>query len=398
MLDEVLQFGSDQLAIACAFCTAAGVDILLRHASRLKRRGSFVVVAAAPPTDYADLNRLYEVIGDNLLVHWGCKNPREKDLGVPLMHSKVFYARSGQQCRLWTGSHNLTASATQGLNCEAAIVMAGDSHEQVFVDALAHLMACRDQAVSYDPDLEFLEGEKADILVIHAETAFIPTKPTPWHVEVCLNSEDCDTILKPPAEVRLYLYDVGVLSSGMFDKSPLAAYSGFLTGVNFTQRNKSTIGQGTPAEWQEADFQVTDKAHILNFHDTEPPDPGVTTQAVVNIEAEVREVEYLFSSRPCIRRVYRHSSQRVQVDDDMWSHFVQSEGMPSNMVIRQPILSAEQVVHFEPRKGGPSLPGDYRSIGVRRLEMMVKEKPPRADAQIKPKDLLERIKWRIGNE
>ena len=43
------------------------------------------------------------------------------------MHSKVFFARAGEQCRLWTGSHNLTASAMQGVNCEAAVLVEGDS-------------------------------------------------------------------------------------------------------------------------------------------------------------------------------------------------------------------------------------------------------------------------------
>jgi hypothetical protein len=41
------------------------------------------------------------------------------------MHSKVFFAKNGQRCQLWAGSHNLTASASQGVNCEAAVLLDG---------------------------------------------------------------------------------------------------------------------------------------------------------------------------------------------------------------------------------------------------------------------------------
>ncbi len=50
-LDEILNNGVDQLAIACAFCTRAGIELLMRHTRRLSGPDSFVVVAAAPPTD-----------------------------------------------------------------------------------------------------------------------------------------------------------------------------------------------------------------------------------------------------------------------------------------------------------------------------------------------------------
>ena len=57
-LDELLTRGVDQLAIACAFCTGAGVELLKRHAQRLKTPGSFVVVSGEPPTDGAALAEL----------------------------------------------------------------------------------------------------------------------------------------------------------------------------------------------------------------------------------------------------------------------------------------------------------------------------------------------------
>src|SRR5262245_52821077 len=93
-LDEVLSHGVDQLAIACAFCTGAGIELLRPHASRLRNADSFVVIAAALPTDYVGLAELYREIPGNLFIHWGAMLPREKRAGAALMHSKVFYART----------------------------------------------------------------------------------------------------------------------------------------------------------------------------------------------------------------------------------------------------------------------------------------------------------------
>lgn len=45
LLDRVLGAGTDQIAIACAFLTPGGVELLKRHAARLNRPESFVVVA-----------------------------------------------------------------------------------------------------------------------------------------------------------------------------------------------------------------------------------------------------------------------------------------------------------------------------------------------------------------
>src|SRR5205823_9447747 len=52
------------------------------------------------------------------------------------------------QCWLWTGSHNLTASASQGVNCEAAVVLEGSIEEQPFRDAMSHLERCKQESRS----------------------------------------------------------------------------------------------------------------------------------------------------------------------------------------------------------------------------------------------------------
>jgi len=48
-LEQIMRNGTDQLVIACAFCTAAGVELLCQNASRLKNPDSFVVVSVSPP-------------------------------------------------------------------------------------------------------------------------------------------------------------------------------------------------------------------------------------------------------------------------------------------------------------------------------------------------------------
>ncbi|MDB5388030.1 MAG: hypothetical protein JWM11_3676, partial [Planctomycetaceae bacterium] len=140
------------------------------------------------------------------------------------MHSKVFYARSGRECWLWTGSHNLTGLATQGGNCEASVILNGTVDEQPFVDALQHLVACKNESKPYDPDEPSPNVTKrADVVVIHAETDSVPTDPLPWHVHLCLETSDFDELLGPPADVRLFLYPRGALGRGWQHVMPIAA-------------------------------------------------------------------------------------------------------------------------------------------------------------------------------
>src|SRR5439155_20069786 len=100
-LDNVLAQGTDQIAIAVAFLTAGGAEVLKRHAQRLRLVDSFVVVAWEQPTSLQVLNDLHALIPGNLYLHLGDKTPVEKGVGRGLMHSKVYFARREQQCWLW---------------------------------------------------------------------------------------------------------------------------------------------------------------------------------------------------------------------------------------------------------------------------------------------------------
>jgi hypothetical protein len=67
----------------------------MQHTDRLRLPGSFIVVSASPPTDFDALAKLDSEVPDRVFIHLGGVSPREiggKPFGLPLMHSKVFYA------------------------------------------------------------------------------------------------------------------------------------------------------------------------------------------------------------------------------------------------------------------------------------------------------------------
>jgi len=344
VLDDVMQHGVDQLAIACAFCTAAGVELLLRHTARLANSSSFVVVASAPPTDYSDLLRLHKVVPSSLFVHWGALAPVEKKNGAALMHSKVFYARAGQRCWLWTGSHNLTGNATQGGNCEAAVLLRGTVNEKPFVDALKHLVACRDEAIPYDPELlPPSRAERTDILVIHAEASPpAPSGPLPWHIHLCLETAEFDHLLTAAGNVRLFLYPKGSLVRGWQNATPSAAYSGSLTGLNLTARNPRARGAGTTAEWRAANFGIYEVANALVLGPIAPTSNSVTTQAVLSINAQSAPNETLFSEKPQIAtKMIAGEPHWTPLDPDMRRFFQKGHRKGSSM-LHLPIVDREK--------------------------------------------------------
>ena len=344
-LDEILRQGVDQLAIACAFCTAAGVEILMRHVSRLSKPDSFLVVAVAPPTDYAALNNLHQAIPGNLFIHWGMYSPIEVKNGAALMHSKVFYARAGNNCWLWTGSHNLTGNATQGGNCEAAVLLTGSAEEQPFIDAMKHLQACKSEATPYDPDATPPGGgEPADILVIHAETDVVLSDPFPWHIHLCLDSANFDDLMKTGQEVRLFLYSPGALLSGWQSATPLATYSGSLTGINLTEINPRARNTGVPAEWRAANFSITEDRGVLVLGPDRPPDARVMTQAVISIDRSSDFSESLLSEAPKVEpRLISGKISLSSLDSDMRQFFRKGSVDGANL-IRRPYTGRRHVI------------------------------------------------------
>ena len=253
VLDRVLSGGTEQLASACAFLTPGGVEMLRPHAGRLTLPGSFVVVAWQLPTTLESLNLLYDLIPGHLYVHLGSETPYEKGVGAGLMHSKVFFAKAGDQCQLWTGSHNLTASAMQGVNCEAAVLLEGSFTETPFQEALAHLNHCRSEAMLFDPLNPPPPLVPNQTLVIHAE-CHTALKSAPWFVHLRPDNTDYDKAMRPPAEVWLYLYNPGTLQPGRRRPPAIAAYSGTLTALGFTEHHPRN--PGITGAWDDADYVI----------------------------------------------------------------------------------------------------------------------------------------------
>ena len=267
VLDTVLAYGTDQLAIACAFLTPGGVETLKRHAARLKLPDSFVVVAWEKPTSLDALNELHAFIPGKLYVHLGSLTPVERRVGPGLMHSKVFFARAGEQCRLWTGSHNLTASAMQGVNCEAAVLVEGTRGEAVFTDVLAHLNQCRVEALLFDPLNPPPPLAPEQTLVIHAECG-TALKPHPWFVHLRPDSlADYDKAMRPPAAVWLYLYiprDASAWNTPSICRGSLFWHGTLCTALNFTERHPQH--RGISADWSAADYVIELKGRVRLFN------------------------------------------------------------------------------------------------------------------------------------
>lgn len=299
-LDQVLARGTARIAIACAFLTRAGVELLRPHTARLKSPGSFVVVAWEPPTSLDAVQALYELIGDNLRIHLGDKTPEERGGGRGLMHSKVFYAEGGERSWLWTGSHNLTGAASQGVNCEAAILLEGGRHEQPFLDAIAHLSQCYAEAIPFREEALPPLGADDDTtptVVIHAEGQAL-TRLLPWFLHLRLPTESYDKLLAPPANAWLYLYPLGSLSAlrpGSPRPNPQKAYSGSVTALNFTERHPKH--PGIPADWRQASGVIEPQGTIFALR--QPPGIAVAvSQCVINLEAEEDPRTRWFKKKP----------------------------------------------------------------------------------------------------
>ncbi|QDU28937.1 hypothetical protein ETAA8_40430 [Anatilimnocola aggregata] len=338
---------------------------MLNHLPRLQNPGSFVVVSVSPPTDYAGLGELHSHIPNNLFVHWGKLAPKEKAKnGAALMHSKVFYARSGQECWLWTGSHNLTGNATQGGNCEAAVLLHGDADAQPFQDAFAHLVACRDQATLYDPDAPPPgDVERANVLVIHAEADDVNGLTFPLRVHLCLNSADFDSLLAPPADVRLFIYPSHSLQSGWVNANPLIALSGYLTGQNLTGRNPTARRAGTDAAWAAANLNIIESGGVLRVTRPGPPGPDVTTQAVLFIDGRASGRECFFSQKPkAIEVPVLGKEYWTEVDPDM-ARFFSREHVQGNHLLHIPIIGRDQQI---------SVKGDeVREVDMQKLQQEI---------------------------
>ncbi|MCB1089492.1 MAG: hypothetical protein KDM63_20810 [Verrucomicrobiae bacterium] len=377
-LDVVLAHGRDQIAIACAFLTPGGVEALRRHAAHLKRPDSFVVIGWDQPTSLDALNELHSLMPGNLYVHLGSLTPVEKGLGSGLMHSKVFYAKDGNQCRLWTGSHNLTANAMQGVNCEAAIVVEGDSGEQVFQDALLHLERCRAESIVFDPLNPPPSRKPEQTLVLHAEMHSTVSAP-PWFVHLRPNNTDYDGAMKPPAAVWLYLYPPGSLQPGKPRPAATSAYSGTLTALNFTERHPRH--RGISADWQAAD-RVIELRNGVPCLVQSSPNTTTPSQGVFRVEAREDEKTIWLKESPqpkLEREVGEHSVSEV---DPEFRRFYTPSSLTVTGLLHQGYRSIKGVIRAERKEIGLMEPDEMRERFIKpdeQIELIVEEKLDQRD-------------------
>jgi hypothetical protein len=344
-LDTVLSAGTEQLAIACAFLTPGGVELLRPHANRLRLDPSFIVVAWEPPTSLESLNELYSLAPGKVHVHLGSLTPVERGLGPGLMHSKVFFAKGGQGCRLWAGSHNLTASACQGVNCEAAILLEGTFDESPFIDALAHLNQCRAEAMPFDPLNPPPSPTPEQTLVIHGER-HASLKPLPWYIHLRPATTDYDKAMRPPAAVWLYLYDPGSLHAGRTRPKATGAWSGTLTALNFTEHHPKH--RGISADWRGTDYVIELRNGIPCL--TEPkPHTKTPSQGVFRLDTvQTPETVWLTETpKPQLERVVGRT--RVSEVDPEFRRFFTSQSLAKGGLLHQEYRSIRTVTRL-PRK------------------------------------------------
>jgi hypothetical protein len=290
----ILVKGVDQVAIACAFVTGAGVALLKRHLNHLRLPNSFLVAAWERPTDPAALASLHTEAPGNVYIHLGDKTPVEKQVGRGLMHSKVFFARSGRDCWMWVGSHNLTANAASGVNLEAAAIIEGTIDDKPLRDSLAHLEACRNEAVLFDPlNLPPISSPEAT-LVVHAEQHVKSLRRLPWHIHLRPSITDYDDIMAPPAPIWLYLYPIGSLASGTPRPRPQRVVSGRITALNFTEHHPE---RGIPADWQAANYVIEERRGVLQ-PSGRAPYTTTPTQCVFRINSDEDPDTLWFSKSP----------------------------------------------------------------------------------------------------
>lgn len=316
--------------------------MLRRHAARLKTNGSFVVVSWERPTDFEALEELHAAAPGHLYVHFGGAKPEETHVGRPLMHTKVFYARRGRTCWLWTGSHNLTASATQGINGEAAILIEADMSDEVIADGYDHLLACRNEATLFAPGMHGPPEPKVvsqATLVIHAECS-ASLIAFPWHIQLRVKNDSLDDVLAPPGQVRLYLYNPGALVGGWQSAKARQVCAGIITGLNFTASHPATAG--ISADWARANYVIDQIGGIPTMTPPASLPLGTMTQSLLRIDEPCTLDEIWLSEKPKATIVREHGpDSRLTVDDDM-QKFFKASSREGEQVIFRPIVGLKK--------------------------------------------------------
>jgi hypothetical protein len=303
------------------------------------------------------------------------------------MHSKVFLARAGTQCWLWTGSHNLTASAAQGVNCEAAVLLEGSIDEPPFRAALAHLEQCKQEAVVFNPFNPPTPLLPQDFLIIHAE-CLVGVRPTPWFVHLRPATTSYDRLMLPPVSVWLYLYPAGTLEPGGLRPQPTAAYSGTITALNFTEHHPQ---RGIPADWQGADYVIEQEQGVFHLTETRPH-TKTPTQGVFRIEQEEDPSTVWLTENPTPKMERVVGEEWFEVLDPEFQEFFTPRSLREGSLVHREYRDVKGTFSVARKEIGDLAPQEL----VRRLDMAesieidIKEAP----ASRRKFDFIYRAKYR----
>lgn len=329
-LDILIKEATKSFRAAVCYSNEAGNVFLSRHSSRLKLKDSYFVASVDHPTDLQSLKKLHHLAPDHVYIHLGGTTPEERGVGRSLMHSKVLLGESDEECRLWVGSHNLTARALGGGNFEAGLLIADHKSSQVISDAIGHLESCRDTAEPFNPadmdryveiqnrrrrELEW-DTERL-VIVIHAEMADpLPQKSFITHIQ--LEPLLFDNYFAMDRSTRLYLHPPGTLKIGKsVDYGKTVLWTGEITAIVRTGRHPKNRG---------ASGRFPDAEYGINLPDP-PTIPVMVTAGQTSFQARTQVVVRL--------------AERIEPGSEVYT--VDKRSPIENMLVSAPALEMHEV-------------------------------------------------------
>jgi hypothetical protein len=349
-LNGLLIRGTRSLRIAVCFFTEPGRVLLRRHSSRLKSRGSFVVVSVDFPTNLKALEKLHRLAPGHVFIHMGGVTPEENKVGRSLMHSKIFLAEGDEACELWVGSHNLTGMAIAGGNFEAATLTRARCDSQLIQDAVEHLELCRTTAEVFNPDdmpryqdIQNRRGittwdSERNVLIIHAEAATFPTESS-FIARVQIAPTELDHLIRNDRPVRLFLHRPGTLRAGVLvDYSRAELWTGEITAVVRTELHPKH--RGAKGEFSSANYEIDvpdlGSAPVFRLGGHSVVDPR--TQVVISVESRGepgREVYSIGSKSPASFALEGANELELQeVDPEMAGYFTPDSVRDGRLIYR----------------------------------------------------------------
>lgn len=356
-LEHLANFGADNLAIAVCYVYPAGLEFIRRLPFPTKTQ----IIVSDDDQTVRHLKSLPKDLRSVVRVHLGYSLPREQGQnGIAKMHSKVYYARNDDVCRLWVGSHNLTANALMSGNCEAAVILEGATYLQPFTKAWNHVQTLWNEAVPLEdfpipenpPVFEEHDCLELDVLVsreLHGAFCALdhPSDLNPWQLDLVLCSNKHDPQLRAPCDVKINFFHSDLYST---NAEPFRVADGQLTGVNFTNLSKAVKG-GMMAEWPAPrEFSICLTNDRLRLKKVMSPESDTVTQAAITLTRFADSCIINVSSRARVN-TFRHTgdARYIRVDGST-RYFTKAsvDGDSADLVCLVPNIGIEtQVTGFD---------------------------------------------------